>query len=1024
MSKSAICKALNLSYQFPSLTSNLPPVNPDILAFTRVELNKRRAEMAKQSVASAKQPPASAQSNNLDAPNNNNFMTNSDDASVESGDFEHYLPAQNDDDEPVNMANPTFVSSQPGGVSDLTDPEWIRNDWISYEKRAVDFPPFDKKFIDAINLLSVLRNGKASLGTYDSVMQWHFKANGDVHSHEKATSMHFLTRQAFFDFLKKRYNRDTGYGIVNEIVLPSRKTRVKMVTNDTGKVIQSMLTRPENKTEDYLVWDYDPFKRPPKDLDYIGDLNTGKCFSDTHDALINDPLTEVAFPMVAYFDGASIGHFSRAELLRFQIALGLFTREARRNDYNWGTLGWIPNIPKDKSQGRRAFVDSNHADSNRLHAQLMNDEGLIGVRGQIHPSQDLHAMISFVLKGLIQLQKTGFKWDLFYNGKLYKDITFKPFVAFMRVDTAEADLCCGKYSSRNRHVSQLCRECECPTTKADDHTANYRAKTQARIANLVLRKDEPALKRMSQQYILNAFHDVQFGLHNTMGIHGACPMEMLHAILLGVFKYARNIFFEQVGEKSQWAARIDALSMMYGELYGRQSDRSLPNTRFPSGIRAGKVNAKKYTGIILCLLTAISCKSGQKTLERRPKWREWGIIDDWIMLLETLLQWEAWLCSPKMMKSDVQKARTKHRYIMYLMRKVAARKKGMGLKLMKFHGILHMADAILNFGVPLEYDTGDNESHHISSKQAAQLTQKDLAKVEEQTAGRMMEMEVLKLAGLELAGTYLVDYRIGHQEAQHQAQLPHKTRTCLGGAVYLTRTDGQTGAHSFRVQRAAKGKSEYPMVEDDLVDFVGELQERVKQHIDEVLLYSCYTRNGVIFRGDLSYRGNVWRDWVIINWGRDGKLPNKIWGFVDLRELPDNLPRRSRIHYGANANVKPGIYAVVEATNEGCDGVEGSELFDVLTTEIGGMTNGSVSNAKFYLADVNAFEDTCTVVPNIGGPTNSYFWLEPRANWAKLFVDWLRAPHAWDETEDLTGLEELADSEESSEESDNNSESS
>jgi len=43
---------------------------------------------------------------------------------------------------------------------------------------------------------------------------------------------------------------------------------------------------------------------------------------------------------------------------------------------------------------------------------------------------------------------------------------------------------------------------------------------------------------------------------------------------------------------------------------------------------------------------------------------------------------------------------------MYLMRKVAVRQKGMGLKIMKFHGILHMADAILNFGVPLEYNTG------------------------------------------------------------------------------------------------------------------------------------------------------------------------------------------------------------------------------------------------------------------------------------------------------------------------------
>jgi len=72
------------------------------------------------------------------------------------------------------------------------------------------------------------------------------------------------------------------------------------------------------------------------------------------------------------------------------------------------------------------------------------------------------------------------------------------------------------------------------------------------------------------------------------------------------------------------------------------------------------------------------------------------------MLLETLLEWEGWLNSSKMMKSDVHKAKTKHRYIMYLMCKVAARTSRMGLKLMKLYGILHMADAILNFGVPLE----------------------------------------------------------------------------------------------------------------------------------------------------------------------------------------------------------------------------------------------------------------------------------------------------------------------------------
>ena len=530
------------------------------------------------------------------------------------------------------------VTVQVGGVSDLSDIEWIRNDWIKYEQRALNFPPFTQQQLEAIRLQAILRNSKACLGTYDKAMHWHFRANGDVHMHEMASSRHFLSRHDLYGFLKKRYNRDTGYGIVNELVLPSRKSRVRMVTNDTAKIIQSLLTRPENKGKDYLIYDHDPFKPPPKDLDYIADANTGRCHSETYDALITDPSTQVLLQLQGACDGTHLGQFSSFELTRMQIALGLLTRQAREKDYNWGTLGWIPNIPKDKSQGRRAFVDSGHADSTRFRAQLSHDEGLIGVDGDIHPSQDLHAMISHVLKGLVQLQKTGFKWDLMYKGKLYKDVTMIPYVAFLRVDTKEADLFCGKYTNRNKHVKQLCRECYCPTDKTDNHLANYKAKTQHQIATLVLRKDEIRLKAMSQQYIKNAFYDVQFGCHNEMGIHGACPMEMLHALLLGVFKYARDIFFEHVGKDSKLAREIDALAMLYGELYCRQSDREMPNTRFSSGIRAGKTNGKKFTGIILCLLTAICSGKGRKLLETRPKWRETGVIKYWILLLETLLE--------------------------------------------------------------------------------------------------------------------------------------------------------------------------------------------------------------------------------------------------------------------------------------------------------------------------------------------------------------------------------------------------
>jgi hypothetical protein len=68
------------------------------------------------------------------------------------------------------------------------------------------------------------------------------------------------------------------------------------------------------------------------------------------------------------------------------------------------------------------------------------------------------------------------------------------------------------------------------------------------------------------------------------------------------------------------------------------------------------------------------------------------------------------------------------------------------------------------------------------------------------------------------------------------------------------------------------------------------------------------------------------------------------------------------------------------------------------------------------LADVDTFEEPCVVVPNVGGPNNCYFWLEPKARWAELFVQWLRSPHNLDEQEDLTALNKLEEEEKEAEE--------
>ena len=149
----------------------------------------------------------------------------------------------------------------------------------------------------------------------------------------------------------------------------------------------------------------------------------------------------------------------------------------------------------------------------------------------------------------------------------------------------------------------------------------------------------------------------------------------------------------------------------------------------------------------MVLLITIKSPQGQKIMQHKNRhFQNPQIIKNWIMLLETCLQWVQWLQSPKMPLKDVERCPKKFQNIMYLMKRIAGRQAGMGLKTTKFHCILHMPEDMLAYGVPLEVDTKFNEMHHKPSKTAAALTQKDKAQFEKQVYERLEEMHLLDLA--------------------------------------------------------------------------------------------------------------------------------------------------------------------------------------------------------------------------------------------------------------------------------------
>lgn len=910
----------------------------------------------------------------------------------------------NDDDNPMMFGD---NSDSDEDNLEPTDEELLDNirmealkDFREYCDRAKTMPPWTRKMRTAVELMRTLRLSKASLSTYDAVMEWHLKANGTLHGHASVRLCpEFVSRKKVFAYLRERYNMEKGYNNITKIVLPSCKNRADIVWNSAIKAFQSLLTDPRIRPEDYSFWGNDPFAPPPKRLKYIEDLNTGKAYTETWKKLITKPGKQVLLPTPIYIDGTATGQFAHLPITPVRIALGIFKREARDKDYMWRTLGYIPSVTHSSSRGRRLLIESGHVDGTVAYHESLQDEGVLDGK-QACKAQDLHAILDIILAEYVKIQKAGFMWDLYYNGKLYKNVEFIPFVPFIKADTDEADKLCGSYSSRGKNVAQLCRYCETPTNECDRPMAKYRHKTPRKIQGLVDKNDLAALKALSQQCIENALYKLRFGQHNKLGVHGACAWDMLHMILLGIFKYMRDCFFEQIGPTSVLAKDIDALAREYGGLLSRQSDRNLPKTKFNNGITKGRLTAKEYAGVLLVILCVLKSTKGRNLVRKKGSFKNDQVIFDWCMLLETLLAWESWLKSSSMEVKHVNAADHKHRYIMYLIKKVAKRATGMGLKLTKFHAISHLVEDIRNFGVPLEVDCGSNESHHGPVKQAARLTQKKKETFDVQTAKRCEERNLLDLANEEFQGRPLWNYWEGYSHNVVKEVPTPQPKT--GGQGYRCVIHPQSGHNVLVHAKKIKGKNTEVLVEQPLTDFIAGLQHAVRDYIGPLTVHSRHKRKGQIFRANIAFLDSVWRDWVIIDWGEDGEMPAKIWGFVDLTGIPDN----AGISYGGLTDVTKGTYAIVESaseTNAGrnedsdliyldCD----TDLFSHIETEIGHTTNGFVDELKFYLADVEAIVDPAVVVPNIGGKNNGYLWVENRSLWAGHFERWLEVDPKYD----------------------------
>jgi hypothetical protein len=222
---------------------------------------------------------------------------------------------------------------------------------------------------------------------------------------------------------------------------------------------------------------------------------------------------------------------------------------------------------------------------------------------------------------------------------------------------------------------------------------------------------------------------------------------------------------------------------------------------------------------------------------------------------------------------------------MYIMKKVAQQTKGMGLNIMKFHGILQLMEDIQVNGVPLEFDTAANESHHKALKYAAQLTQKNESVFQiPQIANRLWEFKILNYAIEELKPCIrITDYFDvnSDESSESSSEPPSISAGCTNenddgrsdanknpidnltnDARIIVFLDEKTQEPSFKMSSRSKYANS-SSINIDLLTFLFELQERTLAYLpsNSLPIFTHHQCGSVIFHAHPNYRGKgAWKD--------------------------------------------------------------------------------------------------------------------------------------------------------------------
>ena len=770
-----------------------------------------------------------------------------------------------------------------------------------------------------VDLYQMLRASNAPLGLYDKIISWVQDHNETLKTSKTKV---LLRREKLINTMNQKvyHNPLFGQPRVSHIHLSSGR-QTSIVTFSMKDIILKLVTDKSLFTKDNILLDIkEPRNPPPESQYYYSEVNTGSWHTDAlfketgkrpGDTLkASDPDKKLLMPWTFFIDGLKTDKLGKITVEAVLTSCLWLNRNTRNRSSAWDVLGFV--------EDQKLFRDSR---------SYVRDE----------KAQDYHDMMSHIFKEFKQIHDCGgMKVNLDFRhcgGENLGEYILIPVIQYIIGDCKGNDLLCGRMSGHSLKMKGACRDCFISPESLD-----YLPKDNENLVCTFIQKenlegkDSAYLKSKSFLDVHNAFSHLSFG-GCKRGIWGATPVEILHAVQLGLCEYLCESFEDFIFTNSAFKDIISKTASGIAIDSQRQSERDMPSL---SPFRYGLVSisslkaTERFARVFSIFLTFANtyCIKALTTKKTRMNKREYYSRDKLQALFSTvedLLIFHQWLKEDSFKKSefvddvDSTHSRAMSR-ILFFMRKFKSQlpRSGNCLKTIKFHQMLHMVDYIKRFGAPSNWD-GSRGEHFGKTlvKDNAKLTNRRKETLNYDISRRVCEGSIIDrscrlyfegnrkwpsrycndtdLVYGESNSSNVDNHAVGANGNQDLQEITMRPRFFLKARKRIDRYDNIS--YDFKLDWVRKiPLQNYPesiqqRVCSRLFTGTGQIGRVIKLEDDQDYIsipgYTEITVNGIKYRCHPFYgtKGS-WYDWAYFKFeGYEGNVPGRILMMFDLSKF-------------------------------------------------------------------------------------------------------------------------------------------